>query len=88
MLDKPAPPSSAESSATDPVCGMKVTPATAKHKFEHDGKTFYFCCGGCLEKFRKSPDTYLNAAVATKPVIPITPSAPKPKPTTQTAAPC
>ncbi len=26
----------------DPVCGMNVNPATAKHVYEHAGKKFYF----------------------------------------------
>ena len=42
----------------DPVCGMTVDPATAKHKLEHAGKTYYFCCAPCLEKFRSDPDSY------------------------------
>jgi P-type Cu+ transporter len=44
----------------DPVCGMNVNPATAKHVHEHDGKDYYFCCGGCAEKFKANPQTYLN----------------------------
>jgi len=54
---------SAQSSATkekDPVCDMDVDPATAKHRWEHAGKTYYFCCGRCLEKFRSDPDRYLS----------------------------
>ncbi len=46
--------------ALDPVCGMTVNPATAKHKLEHAGKDFYFCCGGCLEKFRAAPEKFLD----------------------------
>ncbi|GMQ75133.1 MAG: heavy metal translocating P-type ATPase [Gammaproteobacteria bacterium] len=42
----------------DPVCGMVVT-AESKHQASHDGETYYFCCAGCLEKFRASPDEYL-----------------------------
>ena len=39
---------SAKSSlAKDPVCGMSVDPATARHKGEHAGKTYYFCSAGC-----------------------------------------
>src|SRR5215468_3355850 len=45
----------------DPVCGMDVDPATARHYLDHAGKTYYFCCGGCLEKFRGDPDRYLNS---------------------------
>ncbi len=45
---------------TDPVCGMSVDPASAKHKFEHAGKAYYFCCAGCREKFRADPARYLS----------------------------
>jgi len=48
----------------DPVCGMTVNPATAKHKLEHAGKTYYFCCAPCLEKFRANPDGYLSGRKA------------------------
>jgi Cu+-exporting ATPase len=44
----------------DPVCGMKVNPATAKHVDEHGGKNYYFCCSPCLEKFKADPAMYLN----------------------------
>jgi xanthine dehydrogenase accessory factor len=43
----------------DPVCGMTVSPATARHHVEHGGRTFYFCCGGCREKFLAAPDRYV-----------------------------
>ena len=46
--------------AKDPVCGMTVDPATAKHRWDHQGKTYYFCCNGCLEKFKADPDGYLD----------------------------
>jgi len=46
------------SGAIDPVCGMTVDPATAKFKTDHDGKTYYFCCGGCLAKFQADPNRY------------------------------
>ena len=44
----------------DPVCGMNVNPATAKHVHEHAGKNYYFCCAGCVEKFKANPQGYLN----------------------------
>jgi len=43
---------------TDPVCGMKVAVASAKHTAEVAGKKWYFCCGGCREKFVASPERY------------------------------
>ncbi|MGY3039122.1 Cu+-exporting ATPase [Rhodanobacter sp. TND4EL1] len=52
--DKPA-------TATDPVCGMSVDPATSKHQSVHEGQTFHFCCAGCKTKFDASPATYLDA---------------------------
>src|SRR5258705_10869664 len=48
------------SSAKDPVCGMNVEPFTAKHKLDHAGKMYYFCCAPCLEKFRARPGDYLG----------------------------
>jgi len=58
------PSSPATPSATtlerDPVCGMSVNPATAKYIHEHDGKRFYFCCSGCVEKFKANPQGYLS----------------------------
>jgi len=49
------------SSAVDPVCGMKVDPAKARFKSQHAGKDYFFCCAGCLDKFRANPDKILSA---------------------------
>src|SRR6202035_2958417 len=43
----------------DPVCGMDVNPATSKHKVDHAGKSYFFCCAGCAQKFKSNPDKYL-----------------------------
>lgn len=48
--------------AKDPVCGMDVNPATSKHKVDHAGKSYFFCCAGCAQKFESNPDKYLNPA--------------------------
>src|SRR5579883_1416445 len=48
-----------EGKARDPVCGMSVTIATAKHKAEHAGQTYYFCSAGCREKFIAEPQRFL-----------------------------
>src|SRR6266567_4765163 len=42
----------------DPVCGMSVDSATARYKLEHAGKSYYFCCGHCAEKFKSDPEKY------------------------------
>jgi Cu+-exporting ATPase len=47
---------------TDPVCGMKVNPATSKHRFDHDHQTYHFCSAGCRTKFSASPEKYLTAS--------------------------
>src|SRR6266851_3697714 len=44
----------------DPVCGMSVDPATAKHRIEHAGRTYFFCSRGCRDKFAADPAQYLS----------------------------
>ncbi len=51
----------AQEAVKDPVCGMTVDPATAKHHADHHGKTYYFCRAGCREKFEADPERYLSA---------------------------
>jgi len=61
----------AAGTARDPVCGMRVDPATAKHRAEHAGADYFFCGAGCKTKFLADPEKYL---------------APKPAPTAVPAA--
>ena len=58
--------------AIDPVCGMKVKIATAKHTAEHEGHTHYFCNPKCLQKFAAEPDRYLKPDKAS-PQAPVAP---------------
>ena len=44
----------------DPVCGMTVDPATAKHSYAFDGTTYYFCAARCRERFAADPTRYLS----------------------------
>ncbi len=53
-----------QNDAKDPICGMTVEKSKAKHKAEFQGKTFYFCCAGCKQKFEQSPERYVGAAKA------------------------
>ncbi len=55
--------------AIDPVCHMKVDPATAPASLVHDGKTFYFCCPSCLQKFQANPGKYLAGESAPAPTV-------------------
>ncbi len=63
--DTAAPePVTAEREEVDPVCGMTVSVASARHVGEYAGRTFYFCNPRCREKFLAAPETYLAAATA------------------------
>lgn len=50
----------AHSGVKDPVCGMDVDPATAKHSIQHEGRPYYFCSAGCKSKFEAAPGRYLG----------------------------
>lgn len=39
--------------ASDPVCGMRVSPKTSSFAYKKDGKEYFFCGSGCFEKFKK-----------------------------------
>lgn len=56
-----AEPESAPSEAIDPICGMTVTLAEARHVSEYGGERWYFCCGGCKAQFEASPEEYAAA---------------------------
>jgi YHS domain-containing protein len=46
--------------AKDPVCGMNVDEATAKHTAAYQGKTYYFCGPGCKKEFESNPTKYVK----------------------------
>jgi Cu+-exporting ATPase len=50
----------------DPVCGMDVPLATAEYRAEHEGRTYVFCCDGCLGAFREHPSKYVDRAPMAK----------------------
>ncbi len=41
---------------------MTVEPATARASTMYEGKTYYFCCPSCLQKFQADPSRYLQGA--------------------------
>ena len=45
--------------AIDPVCGMIVETATARHRSNLDGRDYYFCCPACKRLFERNPQEYL-----------------------------
>lgn len=44
----------------DPVCGMDVDPATARHSSEYEGQIYYFCSLMCRKAFEDDPQQYLR----------------------------
>jgi xanthine dehydrogenase accessory factor len=60
--DEPTQVAPTISDARDLVCGMTVEIATARHTAQLDGRMYYFCCGGCRERFLASPERYIREA--------------------------
>ena len=44
----------------DPICGMTISPETAAGEYKYEGKTYYFCSKGCLEKFKVQNEPAAN----------------------------
>ncbi|MDD9992854.1 MAG: heavy metal translocating P-type ATPase [Rhodospirillales bacterium] len=53
--------------ARDPVCGMTVERAGARHTARHQGQMFYFCCARCSERFSAAPEDYLDGPARPEP---------------------
>jgi YHS domain-containing protein len=49
----------------DPVCGMRLDPATLKHYFDIAGRRFHFCSADCRAKFEADPNAYHKRKAAT-----------------------
>ena len=58
----PAPAQPAPSMATDPVCGMRVSTATAAATESFGGETYYFCSADCRARFDQRPEDYVAPA--------------------------
>jgi Cu+-exporting ATPase len=58
----------ASAQATDPICGMRVDPATTAHHASHAGSDYHFCSTRCRETFMADPTKYVplqtTAAIA------------------------
>jgi P-type Cu+ transporter len=44
----------------DPVCGMKVDPATSPYHYTHGAQLYRFCSAGCMKKFADQPEKFLS----------------------------
>lgn len=51
--------------ATDLVCGMQVERANPGATTVLDGRTYYFCCDQCRDRFTANPTKFLSSAAAT-----------------------
>ncbi len=68
---QPAPPSPAAAAApaadpspqevVDPICGMTVDAAGARHLADYKGRRFYFCSASCRQTFEREPAKYAAA---------------------------
>jgi xanthine dehydrogenase accessory factor len=58
---EPAPVPAESPTAIDPVCGMTVQTAGARHTADLDGVTYFFCCPSCRAKFLQEPARFLAA---------------------------
>jgi xanthine dehydrogenase accessory factor len=59
-----APPEPAKETAIDPICGMTVVVAKARHTAELGGRTWYFCNARCRERFLATPERWTAGATA------------------------
>ena len=50
--------------AVDPICGMTVVVASARHTAQHAGRTWYFCNARCRERFLATPERWTAGAAA------------------------
>jgi P-type Cu+ transporter len=52
----------------DPVCGMMVDSHATRHRHQHRGHSYYFCCDNCHTKFATDPEKYLGSKRAAEQV--------------------
>src|ERR671910_2030614 len=55
-----AQPTARPEEAVDPVCGMTVEVAGARHVAGYSGRDYYFCCPGCKRRFEAEPEKYAS----------------------------
>lgn len=65
-----AAPAADDGKVIDPVCGMRVDPASTPHHAEHAGSRYHFCAARCRERFMADPERFLAPASETMPEAP------------------
>jgi len=67
VADHTHQPPAAPGAVQDLVCGMSVDPATARHRAEHAGHSYFFCSAQCRQRFTAEPARYLIPAAVAPP---------------------
>ena len=49
----------AEETLTCPVTGKEFKKSDDSPSYTYEGKTYYFCCAECIEKFKENPEKYI-----------------------------
>jgi len=42
------------------ICPVMGGKATEEYSYVHEGKTYYFCCPGCIDSFKADPERYIS----------------------------
>lgn len=42
------------------ICPVMREPASRDYAYSYRGKTYYFCCQMCVDKFKKEPEKYIS----------------------------
>jgi Cu+-exporting ATPase len=58
-----------KSEYTDPVCGMSTDQEGQFMQHKHDGKSYYFCSGHCLSKFKADPEKFTGREEKAPPAL-------------------
>jgi len=49
--------------ATDIVCGAEIEELIAEHKYDYQGKIYFFCSPRCKTEFDTNPERYIGEEV-------------------------
>jgi Cu+-exporting ATPase len=58
----------APNTAIDPICGMTVDMAAARHTHSFGGSTWYFCSKHCVDRFAADPERYAKGMQKPEPM--------------------
>ncbi len=50
----------AQTEAISGICPVMGGPISEEYSYEYEGKTYYFCCPMCIDKFKENPELYIS----------------------------